>query len=141
MSPTQRCKIGHHLKDEVGHRADRRQPQLVTISDIFFLSIKSSHFTLIACASASEAVQQGDELLGIVSVLLSAGVVGTMWPIDNKTGRLFFKLFIKYLHAGTRKKCDNVDIAIALQQTVKELRKGRKAKTELYHWAPFVTVY
>lgn len=37
-----------------------------TISDIFATRIKASHVTLIACGSASGAINQGDEPLGII---------------------------------------------------------------------------
>lgn len=107
---------------------------------MFSTSIKTSHFTLIACASATQTIQQGDEPLGIVTALLCAGassVVGTMWPIASGAGRAFLKHFSNNLRTSVEGE-SIVDLAVALQKTVKKLKTGPKAMKEPYYWSSFV---
>ena len=114
-------------------------PDAFTVSDIFVAGIRASHITLIACASASQAVQQGDEPLGTVTALLCAGassVLGTMWAIESRSGRLFSEAFHSRL-AEAATDGDVVDVAVALQQAIKKLRRNDDSE-EPFHWASFV---
>jgi CHAT domain-containing protein len=115
------------------------KPDVFTVSDIFSTAIRASHITLIACASASEAVQQGDEPLGTVTALLCAGassVLGTMWAIESGSGRLFSELFHSRL-ATAATDGNVVDVAVALQQAIKNIRRNDDTE-EPFHWASFV---
>jgi len=119
--------------------SDQPQSAIFSVSDIFSTRIKASHFTLIACDSASQAIQCGDEPLGIVTALLCAGassVLGTMWPICCSTGKAFSEEFYRSI----REQVDGnsiIDLAIALQEAVIELISHPKT-SEPWHWAPFV---
>lgn len=115
------------------------KPDVFTVSDILSAGIRASHITLIACASASQAVQQGDEPLGTVTALLCAGassVLGTMWAIQSGSGRSFSEQFHSRL-AKAATDGNVVDVAVALQQAIKKIRRTDDTE-EPYHWASFV---
>ncbi|KAI9774563.1 MAG: hypothetical protein M1840_002812 [Geoglossum simile] len=106
----------------------------LTVEDIFDLTLSAPHITLIACESASQRVSAGDEPLGLVTGLLCAGaasVLGTMWPIPSITGRVFSE----YFYASFEGDC--VDLAVALQNSVLEMRDNWRTATP-FHWGAFV---
>jgi CHAT domain-containing protein len=105
---------------------------------MFHTNIKTSHFNLIACASATQQIAQGDEPLGIITALLCTGatsISGTMWEVQLGTGRDF----IKYMYKDFCRNDEGsvVDLAVALQKTVKKLKRSPDTR-EPFHWAPFV---
>lgn len=115
-----------------------------TISDIFATPIRTSHFNLIACGSASQSISVGDEPMGVVAALLCAGatsVGGTMWPIDVGTGRLFMQGMYHGLSDGAdgeaRAGSEVVDLAVALQRQVVEMKRDIDMR-EPWYWAGFV---
>ena len=109
-----------------------------TVSDLFATSIRTMHFNLIACGSASQVIGSGDEPWGIVTALLCAGatsVEGTMWPIQVGTGETFMEMLYKGL--GSSGEDGIVDLAVAHQRAVKRLKKKRDTQAPC-HWAAFV---
>jgi len=114
---------------------------LFTAGDIFKCTVSSSLITLIACGSAKQEIQTGDEPLGIVTALLYArasSVVGTLWPIDSGPGGEFSRLFYKAFAVNDAESGTSViDLAVSLQKAVESIRWGADTDTP-YHWAPFV---
>lgn len=118
-----------------------------TVLDVFELKLKSPLVTLMACGSSTQQVGAGDEPLGLVTSFLCAGaasVVGTVWPIKSRTARRFAASFYKNIRqeAGSIREHDQpgpnmIDLAVALQRTVQELRKDPTTSMP-YHWAAFV---
>ena len=116
-------------------------PDTFTVSDIFAAGVRASHVTLVACASASQAVQPGDEPLGTVTALLCAGassVLGTLWAIESGSGRAFSDAFHGRLaRTAAAEGGGVVDVAVALQQAVRKMRRSDDTE-EPFHWASFV---
>jgi CHAT domain-containing protein len=107
---------------------------------MFTTHIRASHFNLIACASASQRVLGGDEPWGLVTALLCAGatsVTGTQWEIQSGTAREYFTLMYMDILRRENGEGSVVDLAVALQKTVRKLKKKADFR-EPYHWAPFV---
>src|SRR5207248_3175738 len=74
----------------------------ITVSDIFAMNLSEKHPVIctIACDSGVQDVGTGDEPFGLVPALFCAGassVVGTLWPIQSDTGRLFSHHFYAHL--------------------------------------------
>jgi CHAT domain-containing protein len=106
--------------------------------DLFSLRINVLLVTLIACGSATQSINQGDEPLGLVSAMLCAGapsVVGTMWPIASGFGREFVKSF--YGNVPDCRDGDLINWAVALQTAVKELKYDYTYRFPVY-WASTV---
>jgi len=111
--------------------------------------VSASHATLVACGTARQTIEQGDEPLGPVTALMYAGVpsiAGTMWPVASRTGRIFAETFYGRFKSQMEKGTF-VDLAVVMQETVNELRLGttdddtgeRNLDTAgPYHWAAFV---
>jgi CHAT domain-containing protein len=114
------------------------QDRVFTVSDSFASRVTASHFTLVACGSGREAIQTGDEPLGMVTGLLYAGassVAGTLWEVDSSAGKSFTRMFYRAFEGAARR--DVIDLAVQMQETVKYLR--RDSDTMLpYSWAGFV---
>jgi CHAT domain-containing protein len=133
---------------------DNVPPERVfSVRDVFKLPshIKSSHVSLVACSSASQAIQTaGDEPLGFVTALLLAGatsVMGTLWRVDSGTGRRFCRAFYDEFdtnedsssEANTpdEKNRAMIDLAVAWQDAVRTMRGIEKYHLP-YHWAGYV---
>ena len=120
-----------------------RPDQTVRIPDLASLDVGAGHVTLIACSGGVQDFSlAGDEPLGMLSALLKAGassVIGPLWPIRSKAGRIFAKIFYEYfLQPPDRKEPGPiVHLAQALQYTVLHIMNSDET-TRLYHWAPFV---
>ncbi|KAF2188396.1 hypothetical protein K469DRAFT_748695 [Zopfia rhizophila CBS 207.26] len=113
--------------------------RVFSVSDIFSTKVTASHFSLIGCASASQTIQRGDEPLSIIVALLCAGarsVAGTLWPIDSSGGRAFSEHFYRHFKTSQGER-HPIDLAIALQQAVKWMRKDEDMEAP-YYWAGFV---
>jgi CHAT domain-containing protein len=75
----------------------------------------------------------GEERLGLVTGLLSAGVqsvISSLWPIADTDAYAFFSLFYPKLKQGMPK----ID---AFHETILTLME-RDDKQEFYYWAAFV---
>ena len=109
-----------------------------SIKDIFKMNLPAPHITLIACDSASQGINAGDEPLGIVTALLCTGAssaLGTIWPTASGTGRNFSKHF--YVELGSNSEASVFDLASALRTAVLKIRRNRRTRLP-YHWASFV---
>jgi CHAT domain-containing protein/tetratricopeptide (TPR) repeat protein len=110
---------------------------MLTVSDMFNINIRTSILTLLACGSSKDAHKQGDEPLGIVSALLCAGassVIGTMWKVQLLTACKVTRVLNSLL--GKDKNTDIIDVATAVQETVKRLKNNDELTP--YHWATIV---
>ncbi|KAH6839578.1 CHAT domain-containing protein [Chaetomium sp. MPI-CAGE-AT-0009] len=126
---------------------DVQQPQpspekkrLLTTSELLKIKVTTPHVTLIACGSAKQKVDIGDEPLGVVTALLYAGatsVTGTMWPISSGDGRAFSDIFFNKVKDLHTKEDEVVDLAVLLQAAVKKLRRSEETSRP-YCWAGFV---
>ncbi|KAK3389593.1 CHAT domain-containing protein [Podospora didyma] len=135
----------------------------LAVSELFEVALPQTaggvHFTIIACDSGTQDIAPGDEPLGIIPALLYAGatsVLGCLWPIDSRAGRVFSEAFyaeLAAMQAVTREtsstlsrqkdlagECGgSVDLAGALRTTVEKMRKGELGAEfkQAYYWAPF----
>src|SRR5262249_36588312 len=115
-----------------------------SVPDVFNTRIRASQFTLVACGSAHQSIQPGDEPLGLVTALLCAGansVLGTMWNIQIGASREFLKEYIQQQTAQAEGQEGNIiDLAVAFQRTIIKLKKPTEDADPLhaYHWAAFV---
>jgi hypothetical protein len=121
-------------------------------------NINASHVSLVACASARQAIQlEGDEPLGVVTALLYAGatsVTGTMWPTEVGAGLEFSRRFYEEFKKAqtTRNKMSkdgqgddgkgngngmDIDLAVVLQTTVRKMKRCEETSRP-YSWAGFV---
>ena len=116
----------------------------LTARELLTLSLKIALFVMIACESAQQEINAGEEPTGLLPMLLLAGVnstIGTLWKCSDAAGRMFTEVFYDVLKAQIKEypnKDDDVivvDIARALRQAVLEIRKKRPAP---YFWALFV---
>lgn len=115
------------------------QARIFTVEDIFSRNFKvpASHFTLIACQSASSYTTKGDEPLGFVSGLLCRGansVLATQWRISSESGRAFISRFYEPFHTDPSR---TVDVAVALQKAVRDIRANELDLQAPYNWAGF----
>ncbi|MCJ1454141.1 hypothetical protein MMC28_004491 [Mycoblastus sanguinarius] len=114
-----------------------------TAAEIFSMTLRGRPFVCcIACDSGAQDVYGGNEPFGLVSALFCAGassVLGTLWPIESETGRMF----TKYFYANVREQLaeaefrgrNTIDLATVLSDSVRELRKWR---SDPYSCAAFV---
>lgn len=105
--------------------------------------------TLIACASGRQSIEVSDEPLGVVPAFLYGGagtVVSTLWPILDRDGAEFSRLFYAALldpESRALKSDDSghiiyADVSIALRRAMLQLRaSNRKYASSLYNWAAF----
>lgn len=119
----------------------------ITARDLFNLKMRAKLFTMIACESGKQNVLPGDEPLGLLPVLLLAGVnavVGTLWNCWDTTGKEFTETFYQIIQReglpGRRSDQEEsasstVNLALALREAVLKIRKRRP---EPYFWALFV---
>jgi len=133
---------------------------LFPVPSFFNLNLHHApHIILMACASTAQAITPGDEPLGLVTALLCAGaasVLGTMWPVQSRTARVFAERFVANWDAARcsggesgddgggqedrnreRKGGGWLNLAIAVREAVLDLREGVRTK-EVWHWGGFV---
>ncbi|MCJ1403854.1 hypothetical protein MMC11_007077, partial [Xylographa trunciseda] len=131
---------------------------LFSVPSFFDLNLHHApHITLMACASTVQAITPGDDPLGLVTALLCAGaasVLGTMWPVQSRTARVFAERFVANWDAARCNAGDSGDkgddnenrkgkdegllnLAIAVREAVLDLREGVRTK-EVWHWGGFV---
>ncbi|MCJ1306742.1 hypothetical protein MMC25_000385 [Agyrium rufum] len=118
------------------------QPACVTVKDLFDFRIKAAHISLLACASAVQRFQAGDEPLGLVTGFLSAGatsVLGTLWPVQSPTARLFSEYFYTHLLQSAEEESHYrvYDLAYAAREAILDIKKCWEFR-QPRHWASFV---
>jgi CHAT domain-containing protein len=134
---------GSRLIHIAGHGVFRRDKPVLsgirlgdsflTLYDLYRLRLPVDQITLSGCSTGLSAVAAGDELIGLMRGLLSAGartLLLTLWDVNDKTTAdfmsAFYKRFLKY-----------TDRAFALQEAMCELRD---TYPHPHYWAPFVLV-
>lgn len=114
----------------------------VTVKDLFNFRVKASHISLLACASAAQQFQAGDEPLGLITAFLAAGatsVLGTLWPVQSPAARLFSECFYAHLLESEREEPRHIiyDLAYATREAILDVKQQWEFR-QPYHWASFV---
>ncbi len=95
--------------------------------------LTSELVTLSACESGRSKVRRGDELMGLARAFLAAGAAGvivTLWQVDERSTRLLMAELYRGLMAG-------LPAAAALQQAQLNIRR---AFPDPFYWAPFILI-
>ena len=106
---------------------------LLSLIDLYSLSLSSDLVTLSGCSTGLNAIVGGDELLGMVRGLLFAGsraVLVSLWDVDDRSTAAFMAAFYRHLIAEK-------EIAVAMQMTVREMRE---VYPHPHQWAPFMAI-
>lgn len=104
----------------------------LTLYDLYSLRLPVDLITLSGCSTGLNVVAAGDELMGLVRGLLTAGartLLLTLWDVNDNSTAQFMKAFYG---RGERPKR-----AVALREAMQELRERYPHP---YYWAPFVLV-
>ncbi len=105
----------------------------LTLFDLYQLRLSSELITLSGCSTGLNAVEGGDELIGLVRGLLYAGaqaVLASLWDVNDKSTAEFMKSFYERLRKNPNK-------ALALQAAMRKLRENYPHP---YYWAPFILI-
>jgi CHAT domain-containing protein len=124
---------GYFRQDNPMFSGIRLGGSYLNLYDFYNLQLPAELVTLSGCATGMNAIAPGDELLGLVRVLLYAGAQSlllSLWDVHDRSTAEFMKSFYRCL-------MDHDDKAVALQRAMKELREEY---THPYYWAPFVIV-
>ena len=124
---------GYFRQDNPMFSGIRLGDSYMNLYDLYNLRLPAELVTLSGCATGLNAIAPGDELLGLVRVLLYAGAQSlllSLWDVHDESTAEFMKLFYRSL-------MDHGDKAMALQAAMKELREHYPHP---YYWAPFVII-
>jgi len=105
----------------------------LNIYDLYELSLPAELLTLSGCGTGLSVVAAGDELLGLIRGLISAGATSlllTLWDVHDRTTAEFMASFYHRLQTHGDKGC-------ALREAMLMLRENH---SHPYYWAPFVLV-
>jgi CHAT domain-containing protein len=105
----------------------------LTLYDLYHLKLPAELVTLSGCSTGLNVVAAGDELIGLVRGLLSAGAQSlllTLWDVNDSSTAHFMKAFYTRLFALP-------DRALALREAMVEIRQKYPHP---YYWAPFILV-
>ncbi|MGH9790995.1 MAG: CHAT domain-containing protein, partial [Candidatus Acidiferrales bacterium] len=105
----------------------------LSVYDLYNLDLPAELVTLSGCATGVNVVAAGDELLGLVRGLFSAGAQSlllTLWDVNDKSTAEFMRLFYGRLR-------DSGDKAGAVRDAMLELRSKYPHP---YYWAPFLLI-
>lgn len=105
----------------------------LSVLDLYQLRLPADLITLSGCATGLNAVASGDEPVGLMRGLLSAGAKSlllTLWDVHDRSTAEFMKRFYRYLHAGETK---GESLRLAMCET-------RNSFPHPYYWAPFFLV-
>ena len=134
---------------------ERADSEGLTVRDLFKIRLQTPALaTIIGCGSGQALVSRSDDILGLASALLFAGasaIVSTLWPIDPDDGASFAAAFYHAIHEQQKmslntgeKTADQeaelgncVNLACAMHDAVKILRRRGEEKNAVYHWAAF----
>ena len=111
----------------------RLSDSYLTMYDLYQLRLPVELFTLSGCGTGLNVVAAGDEQLGLMRGLLSAGAESlllTLWNVHDQTTARFMKSFYGRM-------LQHSDKALALREAMQELRKSHPHP---YYWAPFILV-
>jgi CHAT domain-containing protein len=124
---------GYFRQDNPMFSGIRLGDSYMNLYDLYNLRLPAELVTLSGCATGLNVIAPGDELLGLVRVLLYAGAQSlllSLWDVHDESTAQFMRLFYRSL-------TDHDDKAMALQAAMKELREHYPHP---YYWAPFVIV-
>jgi CHAT domain-containing protein len=102
----------------------------LNLYDLYQLQLPAELVTLSGCATGTNAVAAGDELLGLVRGLFAAGahtLLLTLWDVRDQTTAEFMTIFYGHRNAGCT-------MPMALRQTMLRMRDSH---VHPYYWAPF----
>lgn len=121
---------GNFRQDNPMFSGIRLGGSVLNLYDLYQLRLNAELVVLSGCSTGLNAVAGGDELLGLVRGLLSAGsqsLLLTLWDVQDRSTAEFMKLFYRHLSETPHR-------ALALQAAVKELRQ---TYPHPYFWGPF----
>ncbi|MBZ5536646.1 MAG: CHAT domain-containing protein [Acidobacteriia bacterium] len=124
---------GLFRQDNPMFSAIRLGDSMLSLFDLYHLNLSSELVTLSGCATGSNVVVGGDELLGLVRGLLYAGakaVLVSLWDVNDQSTADFMKSFYSHLP-----NCSNKSTAV--QRAIQDLRQNYPHP---YYWAPFVMI-
>ncbi len=105
----------------------------LTLYDLYSLHLPVDMITLSGCSTGLNVVAAGDELMGLVRGLLTAGartLLLTLWDVNDNSTAQFMKAFYG-------KSAGSPNRAAALREAMRELRERYPHP---YYWAPFVLI-
>jgi CHAT domain-containing protein len=105
----------------------------LNIYDLYELALPAELLTLSGCGTGLSVVAAGDELLGLIRGLISAGATSlllTLWDVHDRTTAEFMASFYRRLQTHGDKGC-------ALREAMLGVREKHPHP---YYWAPFVVV-
>ena len=124
---------GFFRRDNPMFSGIRLADTLLTVHDLYGLKLAADHVTLSGCSTGLSVIAGGDELIGLMRGLLSAGartLLLTLWDVHDGSTAQFMKEFYSRIY-------DGADRSAALREAMLEIRKKYPHP---YYWAPFVLV-
>jgi len=124
---------GFFRKDNPMFSGIRLGDSFLTLYDLYRLKLPAELVTLSGCSTGLNVIAAGDELIGLVRGLLSAGarsLLLTLWDVNDVSTAEFMKAF--YLRLSHRP-----DRALAVREAMIEVRQRYPNP---YFWAPFILV-
>ncbi len=101
----------------------------LNLYDLYRMNLSVDLLTLSGCVTGMNAVEEGDELIGLTRGLLHAGACSlllSLWDVDDRSTAEFMRQF--YSELQNHGKINAVQIAT---------KKVRERYPHPYHWAPF----
>ncbi|HWX54030.1 MAG TPA: CHAT domain-containing protein [Verrucomicrobiae bacterium] len=124
---------GFFRKDNPMFSGIRLGDGFLTLYDLYRLKLTAELVTLSGCSTGLNVIAAGDELIGLVRGLLSAGarsLLLTLWDVNDRSTAEFMKAFYRRLSARP-------DRALALREAMIEVRRH---SPHPFYWAPFILI-
>lgn len=105
----------------------------LTLYDLYHLRLPAEQITLSGCSTGVNVVAAGDELIGLMRGLLSAGarsLLVSLWDVHDSSTAMFMRCFYGNFFTG-------LDRASALRRAMLDVKERLPHP---YYWAPFVLV-
>jgi CHAT domain-containing protein len=105
----------------------------LTLYDLYNLRLPVDLITLSGCSTGLNVVAAGDELIGLMRGLLTAGartLLLSLWDVNDNSTAQFMKAFYQRAHGLPNR-------AVALRQAMQDIRE---IYPHPYFWAPFVLI-
>ncbi|MBV9081068.1 MAG: CHAT domain-containing protein [Acidobacteriaceae bacterium] len=121
---------GYFRRDSPMFSAIRLGDSYLNLFDLYHMNLPADLLTLSGCVTGLNAIDAGDELVGLTRGLLYAGarsLLLSLWDVDDRSTAEFMKQFYSKLQAGCRK-------ADALRGAMLQVRERY---SHPYYWAPF----
>jgi len=113
---------------------------VLTAQEILKLRLSADLIVLSACATGRQKVGRGDELMGLLRVLLYAGassLVASLWPVDDRSSLDLMQHFYQALDGQDTSSLP--DRAEMLGAAMLKVRR-EQGWEHPYFWAPFILV-